>query len=131
MIKTGWVPLENENKLIRVVILWTLTQRRPSLIHQAKTFIHQFFADTGCCQEDLANAMERERERERERESKKERKEETDRQRSRESVWNPRCRYNSMMKIKSMKTNSTSMTRKSSKHLCVTYGNTEQAFWHY
>ena len=44
-------------ELISNVLLWTPTHGHTSVDRLAKTYIHQLYADTGCCLEDLLRAM--------------------------------------------------------------------------
>ena len=45
-------------KLIRYVLLWTPAHGHNNVGPPPKTYIHDFCADTGCCQENLPRAME-------------------------------------------------------------------------
>ena len=56
----------SRDKLISDVLLWTPTHARAKARRPARTYIHQLCEDTGCCPEDLPEAMnDREKWRER------------------------------------------------------------------
>ena len=58
--------LEKRDELIRDVLLWTPTHGRAKAGRPARTYIQQLCEDTGCCPEDLPEAMnDREKWRER------------------------------------------------------------------
>ena len=48
---------EAGTKLIRDVLLWTPTHGRAKAGRPARTYIQQLCEDTGCCPEDLLEAM--------------------------------------------------------------------------
>ena len=48
----------NKDELISDVLLWTPSHRRAKAARPARTYIQQFCADTGCCPEDLPEAMD-------------------------------------------------------------------------
>ena len=53
--KTCW---RSKVKLIRDVLLWTLTHGWASVNRPAKTYLHHLCVDTGCSLEDLLRAMD-------------------------------------------------------------------------
>ena len=66
--KTSCV-LPGKDELISNILHWTITHGQYTRVSQpANVYIHQFFADTGCCLEDFQRETDREVDRERERE---------------------------------------------------------------
>ena len=47
----------SRDELINDVLLWTPTHGRPKAGRKARTYIQQLYEDTGCCLEDLHEAM--------------------------------------------------------------------------
>ena len=48
----------SRDDLISDALLWAPSQRRAKAGHQARTYMQQLCADTGCCPEDLPKAMD-------------------------------------------------------------------------